>query len=81
MPDYVKNTPILNESFRQFGFPFIGAHWIPHFTIASLKKDMDHPLIKEFSDLSINYTNKIDKISYWQVINGDHKLLKKDRLS
>ena len=27
---------VLNRSYLKYGFPFVGSHWIPHFTIASI---------------------------------------------
>jgi broad specificity phosphatase PhoE/2'-5' RNA ligase len=29
----------LKESYERYGFPFVGSHWIPHLTIASVKKE------------------------------------------
>ena len=31
-----KNDSLLYRSNKNYGFPYVGDHWIPHFTVASL---------------------------------------------
>lgn len=63
------------EPFRssqvQFGFPFVGQHWIPHFSIASLKVVKDSPLLGELSSGGAQFSFLLDRVSVWE-IEGDH---------
>ena len=64
------------ESFNKYGYPFVGDHWIPHFTISSIKTRKDHPIIKDFLSFKEEYNFIVDRISIWEV-NGDfHRKLK-----
>lgn len=35
----------LGRSQARYGWPFVGGHWIPHFTVASLPVDLSDPLL------------------------------------
>ena len=41
------------ESYNRYGFPFVGSHWVPHLTIASVKNN-GKSLIKEVESTKIN---------------------------
>lgn len=45
------------ESYERYGFPFVGNHWIPHLTIASVKYEGKN-LINELKSKKINFFNK-----------------------
>lgn len=76
-PYYVRKDNNLSKSFKKFGFPFIGDHWIPHFSVASIKSDANHPLIKEFLSIKKKYTFNVNQISLWRIDGDNHKLLKR----
>ena len=74
-PDYIlKNNDLLN-SFNKFGFPFIGHHWIPHFSISSIKKGKNDSLIREFLATEIDFSLIIDKVGLWRVQDDFHEKL------
>ena len=63
------------ESFRQFSWPFVGEHWIPHFSIASLLTNKDHPLITKFLSEKMDYNYIVNQISIWEIKSDKHYLL------
>jgi len=75
-PDYVlKNNDYL-KSFNNFGFQFIGQHWIPHFSISSLNKRKNNPLIRDFLSTKLNFSLVIEEVSLWRIQGDSHKKLK-----
>ena len=79
-PKFVKKLPLLKNSFDRYGFPFIGNHWIPHMTIASLKTGQNDPLIDEFLEQSCEFELDVTEVSCWRVENDQHICIKKYRL-
>lgn len=60
---YQKMSKIERENTVKYGYPFVGENWIPHITLASIKKDQfneiwsklkENPIIGQFS---IGYIN------------------------
>ena len=47
-PKYVKENSLLLNSYLKYGFPFIGDHWIPHFSIASISYSRNKSFFKNF---------------------------------
>ena len=76
-PTFVKNAPLLKNSFDRYGSPFIGNHWIPHLTIASLKTGQNDPLIEEFLEQSCEFELDVTEVSCWRVENDQHNCLEK----
>lgn len=71
-PDYVSGNKKFLKSFDKYGFPFVGDHWIPHFSVSSLRSEKTHPIIKDFV-LSIEpYHFTANQISLWRVNGGEH---------
>ncbi|HSI86269.1 MAG: 2'-5' RNA ligase family protein [Candidatus Methylacidiphilales bacterium] len=62
-------------SLRLYGSPFIGAHWIPHFTIGSLKGPTASELALLLTQETPNYTFSVDCISVWKVEGEKHERL------
>jgi len=79
-PQFVKNNTILKKSFKNYGFPFVGSHWIPHLTIASLRLEKSHSIISEFQSWQPKYTLNVDELSCWNVSDEKHTLIKKYKL-
>ena len=63
----------LDESYQNFGFPFVGKHWIPHFTLASVKSFDNSNLYKKIIKEKILFKFKINKISLWKINKEKHK--------
>ena len=71
---------LLDSSQKKYGFPFVGNHWIPHFTIGSVKNFIEMNDYKIFRKLKINLKNEINKISIWEIIGNKHIKLKEIKL-
>jgi 2'-5' RNA ligase len=68
---------LLKESYNQYGYPFVGEHWIPHITIGSL--DIEKKKITEFSEEMINFprTIKINNLGLFKIESDSHSLIKR----
>lgn len=63
----------MRESCLRYGFPFVGEHWIPHFSIASLKVAKDHSLLREFQKERFKFEFTVNGISMWQIDGDEHQ--------
>jgi len=63
------------SSFVEYGFPFVGPHWIPHFTIASLKAAKDAPLLRAISSGNAHHEFPLDRVSVWEIAGDSHRKL------
>ncbi len=60
---------------NMYGFPFVGDHWIPHITIASV---MNKQLISKLKNKNFNFEDKIDgDICLYEINGDDHYLIHK----
>ena len=75
------NSYKLKKSMDKYGFPFIGSHWIPHFTIGSIKNLKNNNEYKIFLKKKIKFRNNIDKISLWKINGQKHKKIKEFKLN
>ena len=74
-PNYLKDNKQLLGSYDKYGFPFIGDHWIPHFSISSLLTYKTHPIIEEFLAMPKQYHFTVNQITLWRVEDDKHTLL------
>ena len=63
------------SSFAEYGFPFVGSHWIPHFTVASLKVAKDSPLLRTISSGEARHEFLLDRVSVWEIEGDSHTKL------
>ena len=63
------------SSFVEYGFPFVGAHWIPHFTVASLKVAKDSPLLRALTSGEVRHEFLLDRVSVWEIEGDSHTKL------
>jgi 2'-5' RNA ligase len=63
------------SSFAEYGFPFVGPHWIPHFTVASLKVAKDAPLLRALTAGDARHESLIDRVSVWRIAGDSHTKL------
>jgi hypothetical protein len=63
------------ESLDRYGFPFVGAHWIPHFSIASLQVSKNDPLLQELIGMAAEFSFRLSEISLWRVEGDLHEKL------
>lgn len=71
---------LLDRSQKKYGFPFVGNHWIPHFTIGSVKNFIESNDYKIFRKLKIKLKSEINKITVWKIIGNKHIKLKEIKL-
>ena len=65
------------KNFKNFGYPFIGNNWLPHFTICSInKKNLDDRLTKSFFKSQLLSKVEISKYSLWLIDNENHIKIK-----
>lgn len=63
------------SSLREFGSPFVGAHWIPHFTIGSPMVAPDDPLLTSLMAGPVRHRFIIRDLSVWLVAGERHERL------
>jgi len=63
----------LKNSYEKYTYPFTGKNFLPHFTIASFNASLNNPLIQDFLNQKINYTQNINIVSIWIIKNDYHK--------
>jgi 2'-5' RNA ligase len=69
----------LKSSFLKYGFPYVGRHWIPHFTIGSIR-NKDQGLKKNFLKNNKIFIFKVKYITFWNVHDDRHILIGKKKL-
>ncbi|MDB2351247.1 2'-5' RNA ligase family protein [Candidatus Marinimicrobia bacterium] len=74
MENQLKDDKFLN-SYRRYGFPFVGSHWIPHFSIGSLRVKKEHTIFEDFLSQKNHFNFKISKFSLWEIEGDMHKKL------
>lgn len=71
LPPALAHEPYLS-SYAAYGFPFVGAHWLPHFTIASPRVPRTHRLVTEFAAEKVRFTMTVRNVSLWRVEGEAH---------
>ena len=74
------NNKVLLTSMRRYGYPFVGNHWLPHFTISSIKNKRDSNEFKQFVEEKVKFENIINYISIWKIFGNKHILIKRFKL-
>ena len=75
IPEFFRIHKQLYNSYLNFGFPFVGEHWIPHFTISSLKVAKNHKIIRDFLSDQIDISFIVNKISVWDINGNQHQMI------
>ena len=79
LPDQARLAILKKEPFKtsmeRYGFPFIGEHWLPHFSIASLKIRKDSLFLKKLLQRSVSYNFMLGDLSIWEVDGDRHTKL------
>ena len=70
LTNYNTDNKQLFESYNKYGFPFVGDHWIPHFSVSSLMTEKTYPIIEDFLSTTIDYHFTVKQLSLWEV-DGD----------
>lgn len=62
-------------SLRRYGFPFVGPHWIPHFTIGSPRVASGDPLLAKLMSGPTRHQFPVLAVSVWRVQGNHHERL------
>jgi hypothetical protein len=64
------------ESYERYGFPFVGSHWIPHLTIASVKNE-GKKLFDEIktTTIKLNQKESSGNLALFKIIGDSHQLI------
>lgn len=71
----VLRRPPYFQSWRRYGFPFVGAHWIPHLSIAAVPVGRDDPFVNEFRREASAGEMRLSGVSWWRVAGDHHERL------
>lgn len=80
LPAPLRREPFL-RSWREYGFPFVGPHWIPHFTVAALPVPRHHPLVAEFLASTGSWPMTVSRLTWWRVAGDRHERVTSRRLA
>ena len=75
IPKFLRTHKQLYNSYQNFGFPFVGEHWIPHFTISSLKVAKNHKIIRDFLLDQIDISFTVNTVSIWNIKGNQHQMI------
>ena len=75
IPESFRSHKDLYDSYVNYGFPFVGRHWIPHFTISSLRVEKNNIIIKKFLLDKLDISIKVNKISVWNINGSQHQII------
>tara|TARA_B100000787_G_C16196911_1_gene301595 strand:+ start:3387 stop:3989 length:603 start_codon:yes stop_codon:yes gene_type:complete len=76
----ILKNKILLKSLKKYGYPFVGDHWKPHFTISSVKNGNNSGVFKNFIKEKIKFENRVEYISVWKISGNQHNLIKRFKL-
>ena len=77
--DKLTSKPLITSQ-RKYGYPFVGGHWLPHFTIGSIKNKRNSSEFKQFVEERIKFMNNVSHISVWKISGNNHILIKRFKL-
>ena len=72
-PNFIRKNKLFYHSYKIYGFPFVGSHWLPHFTVASLITSKQDKLIKKFLDNIKLEKFTVNNFSIWKINGDEHK--------
>jgi hypothetical protein len=64
------------SSYEKFASPFIGSHWIPHMSIASLKVEKDDPLLLSLLKSEFKHSGFFNEVSLVEIKGDIHSCIK-----
>ena len=66
----------MKSSMIKYGFPFVGSHWKPHFTIGSIKNFKEYYDYQSFKKTKIYFEQNVRSVSLWKIKKNSHKRIK-----
>jgi 2'-5' RNA ligase len=73
--DDTPTTDALVRSERRYGFPFVGAHWKPHFSIASVPVPDSDEVVIRWLEERFRFEESVTEVSLWKVSGDTHTKL------
>lgn len=64
------------SSYEKFASPFVGAHWMPHMSIASLKVEKDDPLLLSLLKSEFKHVGFFNEVSLVEIKGDIHSCIK-----
>jgi 2'-5' RNA ligase len=77
LPYMVNWDGVYGESYRQWGFPFVGKHWMPHLSIASVKKEGKKVIRAALHSPEISRREQLKALSLYRIEGDEHLFIKK----
>lgn len=71
-PRYFGGNQEFSTSYCKYGFPYVGRHWIPHFSVSSLQTEKENTIISEFLSSRNRFCFPVDELSVWRVDDNEH---------
>ena len=62
---------------RRFGFPFVGAHWRPHFTVASLATARNDPFLPALTAPVPDFAWTLREVGLWRITDDGHTMMER----
>ena len=63
------------KSYNEYGYPFIGEHWIPHVSVGSCK-DVENLYYENYNSIKFKESYNFNNIALYEIKNDNHFLLK-----
>jgi hypothetical protein len=64
------------SSYEKFASPFVGSHWIPHMSIASLKVEKEDPLLLSLLKSEFKHVGFFNEVSLVEIKGDIHSCIK-----
>ena len=74
LPVALRREPFM-RSWQRYGYPFVGPHWIPHVTIASVPAAADDRFLVEFCGVTPGPRQLVQAVGWWRVTGDRHERL------
>ena len=71
---------VYQQAYNQWGFPFVGNHWLPHISIASVTKKSTEIVNEITNSKNIPKSELLTGLSLYRIVDQNHKLLKNSSL-
>ena len=80
-PVEITSNEIMLNSYKKYGFPFVGQHWIPHFSISSINLKRTNKFYKSFILDFKKHSFKVENVSIWEINGEKHEKIKEIQLN
>jgi hypothetical protein len=68
---------VFAQSYHEYGFPFVGSHWLPHVSVASVRKE-GKQLLRELSrDNTFPQRAAIQTLALYQIDGDQHRMVER----